>query len=127
MLRRPPRSTRTDTLFPYTTLFRSGAGYLDDRQAALLSVAVGPEDRLTFAHADQAGADRGHDRDTAGRDIGIGRVDEFYRAQLAIAFVDELAPAFHGHDFGWNLCRRSADHPSELHSLILFSFPVFFF
>src|SRR3546814_6665553 len=26
MIRRPPRSTRTDTLFPYTTLFRSPAG-----------------------------------------------------------------------------------------------------
>src|SRR3546814_15506652 len=26
MIRRPPRSTRTDTLFPYTTLFRSGDG-----------------------------------------------------------------------------------------------------
>src|SRR3546814_20896361 len=26
MLRRPPRATRTDTLFPYTTLFRSGGG-----------------------------------------------------------------------------------------------------
>src|SRR3546814_11982843 len=26
MIRRPPRSTRTDTLFPYTTLFRSGSG-----------------------------------------------------------------------------------------------------
>src|SRR3546814_3777473 len=26
MKRRPPRSTRTDTLFPYTTLFRSGTG-----------------------------------------------------------------------------------------------------
>src|SRR3546814_12468901 len=26
MRRRPPRSTRTDTLFPYTTLFRSDAG-----------------------------------------------------------------------------------------------------
>src|SRR3546814_2576071 len=26
MIRRPPRSTRTDTLFPYTTLFRSQAG-----------------------------------------------------------------------------------------------------
>src|SRR3546814_222048 len=26
MIRRPPRSTRTDTLFPYTTLFRSGIG-----------------------------------------------------------------------------------------------------
>src|SRR3546814_14226052 len=31
MVRRPPRSTRTDTLFPYTTLFRSGA-----RQHAVL-------------------------------------------------------------------------------------------
>src|SRR3546814_12114717 len=27
MIRRPPRSTRTDTLFPYTTLFRSGESY----------------------------------------------------------------------------------------------------
>src|SRR3546814_3424910 len=27
MLRRPPRSTRTDTLFPYTTLFRSGIAF----------------------------------------------------------------------------------------------------
>src|SRR3546814_1669726 len=27
MIRRPPRSTRTDTLFPYTTLFRSGARF----------------------------------------------------------------------------------------------------
>src|SRR3546814_3709513 len=27
MIRRPPRSTRTDTLFPYTTLFRSDRGY----------------------------------------------------------------------------------------------------
>src|SRR3546814_9438827 len=26
MIRRPPRSTRTDTLFPYTTLFRSRTG-----------------------------------------------------------------------------------------------------
>src|SRR3546814_14010166 len=29
MIRRPPRSTRTDTLFPYTTLFRSESGLLD--------------------------------------------------------------------------------------------------
>src|SRR3546814_9080768 len=27
MIRRPPRSTRTDTLFPYTTLFRAGFGH----------------------------------------------------------------------------------------------------
>src|SRR3546814_9243057 len=34
MIRRPPRSTRTDTLFPYTTLFRSVAGGLDRRGQA---------------------------------------------------------------------------------------------
>src|SRR3546814_20697822 len=33
MIRRPPRSTRTDTLFPYTTLFRSIAEI--ERQAAI--------------------------------------------------------------------------------------------
>src|SRR3546814_19252032 len=32
MIRRPPRSTRTDTLFPYTTLFRSG---LEPEQVAI--------------------------------------------------------------------------------------------
>src|SRR3546814_11956166 len=34
MIRRPPRSTRTDTLFPYTTLFRSRAGHRVTAQAA---------------------------------------------------------------------------------------------
>src|SRR3546814_16933604 len=29
MIRRPPRSTRTDTLFPYTTLFRARIGHAD--------------------------------------------------------------------------------------------------
>src|SRR3546814_12540092 len=33
MIRRPPRSTRTDTLFPYTTLFRSLAGVRHAEQA----------------------------------------------------------------------------------------------
>src|SRR3546814_11632951 len=32
MIRRPPRSTRTDTLFPYTTLFRSRLAPRDQRQ-----------------------------------------------------------------------------------------------
>src|SRR3546814_3426158 len=34
MLRRPPRSTRTDTLFPYTTLFRSLVGSMSSRTIA---------------------------------------------------------------------------------------------
>src|SRR3546814_11293634 len=34
MIRRPPRSTRTDTLFPYTTLFRSIPGWLGNCHAS---------------------------------------------------------------------------------------------
>src|SRR3546814_9105124 len=34
MIRRPPRSTRTDTLFPYTTLFRSRHEFADPRLIA---------------------------------------------------------------------------------------------
>src|SRR3546814_20574974 len=38
MIRRPPRSTRTDTLFPYTTLFRSAAG----RSCSMLHTSSSP-------------------------------------------------------------------------------------
>src|SRR3546814_6728601 len=34
MMRRPPRSTRTDTLFPYTTLFRSPGCHASSRRAS---------------------------------------------------------------------------------------------
>src|SRR3546814_944698 len=37
MIRRPPRSTRTDTLFPYTTLFRSLFIMADDHAAKAIS------------------------------------------------------------------------------------------
>src|SRR3546814_13218195 len=36
MIRRPPRSTRTDTLFPYTTLFRSGVHCRDRKMRAVM-------------------------------------------------------------------------------------------
>src|SRR3546814_8056193 len=50
MIRRPPRSTRTDTLFPYTTLFRSPAAQARQpghRDAARLRLYAHREDRLT--------------------------------------------------------------------------------
>src|SRR3546814_4080726 len=41
MIRRPPRSTRTDTLFPYTTLFRSDPGeFARGRVADLLQQRI---------------------------------------------------------------------------------------
>src|SRR3546814_17405507 len=39
MIRRPPRSTRTDTLFPYTTLFRSGGEAARGVRRALLHLS----------------------------------------------------------------------------------------
>src|SRR3546814_15382530 len=44
MIRRPPRSTRTDTLFPYTTLFRSVDSRTKPDKAAILHEAT----RLTI-------------------------------------------------------------------------------
>src|SRR3546814_5133479 len=59
MIRRPPRSTRTDTLFPYTTLFRS------DEPAAWPSTDT-PDDRLhpsdNAARSTQSGLSRARPR-----------------------------------------------------------------
>src|SRR3546814_13156252 len=57
MIRRPPRSTRTDTLFPYTTLFRSEIGGLDavgafvDRGDARVAIMLRGAGFLDEAHA----------------------------------------------------------------------------
>src|SRR3546814_11090607 len=62
MIRRPPRSTRTDTLFPYTTLFRSVA-YSARGQVSRLGV---DEEFRNRAFAEPAGIVPG-DRDHVGR------------------------------------------------------------
>src|SRR3546814_9139036 len=53
MLRRPPRSTRTDTLFPYTTLFRSPKNA--DVRPQRLPRQIGLCPRATPASADRRG------------------------------------------------------------------------
>src|SRR3546814_14710917 len=57
MIRRPPRSTRTDTLFPYTPLFRSKEGGMAKAVAAGWPKAM----IETAAAARQARVDRGDD------------------------------------------------------------------
>src|SRR3546814_4410247 len=52
MIRRPPRSTRTDTLFPYTTLFRSAFSVTQQ------AVQLGFLPRLKIAHTSAAAAGR---------------------------------------------------------------------
>src|SRR3546814_21112431 len=51
MIRRPPRSTRTDTLFPYTTLFRSSASTLKSfkgRSPIIPHASYGTAGRLAY-------------------------------------------------------------------------------
>src|SRR3546814_11360461 len=55
MIRRPPRSTRTDTLFPYTTLFRSVRAC--GGEPLLLPIAADTEDSLVELAAGARGAD----------------------------------------------------------------------
>src|SRR3546814_1042650 len=49
MIRRPPRSTRTDTLFPYTTLFRSGRAFAGQHGHQRRVPIIG-DDLVTAAH-----------------------------------------------------------------------------
>src|SRR3546814_16959508 len=72
MIRRPPRSTRTDTLFPYTTLFRSGddivgAHRRDHRAVSLDNPAFGRRDEAR-AHAGDIAAER----ERRGNAMGLG-------------------------------------------------------
>src|SRR3546814_6697113 len=48
MIRRPPRSTRTDTLFPYTTLFRSAALTVDNRSTSVMLERAIPSSKQTI-------------------------------------------------------------------------------
>src|SRR3546814_14383479 len=91
MIRRPPRSTRTDTLFPYTTLFRSSA--------CLLQPAI---DRI--GDADERGGlvagpgDGGRTRVGGGADRKIERHPaEERHAQFPGAGLGAAAPARTGY------------------------------
>src|SRR3546814_5291733 len=78
MIRRPPRSTRTDTLFPYTTLFRSdqvemaAADHADRQLRHRQPQAIG---LVGLAEADEAGAGHGAKDAEAGAraDAGAAR------------------------------------------------------
>src|SRR3546814_2630589 len=99
MFRRPPRSTRTDTLFPYTTLFRSGLQVLAFATVlALTACASLPPPTAELATARQAVARAGN------ADADQYAADEVSQARRAL---------------------RSEEHTSELQSLMRISYAVF--
>src|SRR3546814_8046905 len=98
MIRRPPISTRTDTLFPYTTLFRSFT--TDGKTAYLLE----SRDRNTTALY-------GVDMDSGEKTL----VFENSRADVDDALTDPRT----------GVGQRSEEHTSELQSLMRTSYAVF--
>src|SRR3546814_5008984 len=112
MIRRPPRSTRTDTLFPYTTLFRSPNIVLLTRMVDEKCACVG---QISFA-----GAHDGENRLVGDslRHMGVDRVSEIHALQHGFAIVQLAGLAiskFHGDTFGADLFdARSEEHKSEL-------------
>src|SRR3546814_7647678 len=95
MIRRPPRSTRTDTLFPYTTLFRSPSAGQQE---------VTPPSALPKPDSERAGA--------------RPALVEFATRRGACVPTARAVPAPPG-------SARSEEHTSELQSLMRISYAVF--
>src|SRR3546814_4649395 len=126
MIRRPPRSTRTDTLFPYTTLFRSA------RHRRRIVVA-GQDVVADALQAQQPAADSG------GLDEKGLHLVSLQAARAVSAFWHQLslfaqAAAPQGGDLPVPSVRpvlsfrkdtRSEEHTSELQSLMRISYAVF--
>src|SRR3546814_5332068 len=117
MIPRPPRSTRTDTLFPYTTLFRSCTlargdltriALIDDGFANVSKIASAyPYNDFTITHEPV----RGDTYISVPPQFASDRVSFF--ATSKAGFVYKCA------------CRRSEEHTSELQSLMRLSYAVF--
>src|SRR3546814_1496781 len=101
MILLPPRSTRTDTLFPYTTLFRSGWGTARGRQRDVGKHRDHPDVRARAGRSDRL-VDTG----------GVGRARDRARAARTSAAHRSSTS-------------RSEEHTSELQSLMRISYAVF--
>src|SRR3546814_10269013 len=91
MIRRPPRSTRTDTLFPYTTLFRSAdrvADGVEDRPGVRGTAAEehdGEHDEVRRAHgARDAGGAGTADGDIARSEEHTSELQSLMRISYAV-------------------------------------------
>src|SRR3546814_4887989 len=130
MIRRPPRSTRTDTLFPYTTLFRSPAEWIGCGQADIII------DRPGIAPiGDHCAEPRAVEAEAA----KTMRIHEWPRRPAGpFAPTSLRRPARQG--IGGNqdgllklsgapqehpISKRSEEHTSELQSLMRISYAVF--
>src|SRR3546814_10422259 len=120
MIRRPPRSTRTDTLFPYTTLFRSHHEQTD------IFVGLEANDQLVGLQGAAAlGEHRMRHRLELDEDFGLPRGQALAGAQVeGHALPAPIVDMRLHRDEGLG-ARRSEEHTSELQSLMRISYAVF--
>src|SRR3546814_9018168 len=117
MIRRPPRSTRTDTLFPYTTLFRSFGARARHRLDMPAMVAGKPPRQPVLDHP--RGAIGALEAVPAGAAQGQRRIAATVEEQQhLLAARQRLVDRGHQR---W----RSEEHTSELQSLMRISYAVF--
>src|SRR3546814_3323178 len=119
MVRRPPRSTRTDTLLPYTTLFRSPRARRDDQEHRQDELQLPAARRRLLRRGRQAR--RRPDRGREGEDDRAreGRLGEAVHAR-------RLRRRLEGEGEDPDLGElRSEEHTSELQSLMRISYAVF--
>src|SRR3546814_5143878 len=107
MIRRPPRSTRTDTLFPYTTLFRSLCG---ETVAVDHFPGVGRDDGAVEDHVGGRADLQLHPDRCVGLGVGVAREG------------DSASPPGRRRR---SVPARSEEHTSELQSLMRISYAVF--
>src|SRR3546814_3048027 len=120
MLRRPPKSTRTDPLFPYTTLFRSLADLAERFPQARAQVRILPNLAVRIGAGVSAVARLG---DADGDAVAALLAPLGQTVELADDAAMDLVTAFTGS--GPAFVFRSEEHTSELQSLMRISYAVF--
>src|SRR3546814_3727755 len=122
MIRRPPRSTRTDTLFPYTTLFRSVImGYLDNGFYPAVLEALSAELHAIDYRILLFTTDIASEVDPSVEEVLQYNVDMLVMAStiLTSSLAEECRKA------GTPVIMRSEEHTSELQSLMRISYAAF--
>src|SRR3546814_10690295 len=114
MIRRPPRSTRTDTLFPYTTLVRSHQ--IGKRAAAAFAKARPRRARRAIRRQQMPAPTRKNAQVATAQRPGLGLAVQM---QVTRATRDQMELR------ASMVAARSEEHTSELQSLMRISYAVF--
>src|SRR3546814_1274694 len=88
MIRRPPRSTRTDTLFPYTTLFRSAPVFISEDHLERPEAERGPQAPDDIAKPSEHALQPVRD----GRSDQRGKADRRHIGEIVIVDCAEIDP-----------------------------------